>query len=178
MQLSDADRLLITPGLSLLCDVSGKPMDTPEARVMMVAIALQESRFKYRAQIGGPARCYFQFELMGGVLGVLTHSSSREYASQVCKRMDYESNRTIVYSSIADNGALAACFARLLLWTDPRALPRVDDPGAAWDTYIRNWRPGKPHPDTWPDLHAQARAHVESSPRGVAVHWKVAGDFA
>ena len=163
MNIADADRLLITPALSLLVEVSGKPMDTPEARVMLIAIALQESRLSYRAQIRGPARGYWQFEQGGGVRGVLTHPASQRYAETIAERLDYEPGVSIVYEALADNDVLAASCARLLLWTDPRALPGIDDVDTAWDTYIRNWRPGKPHPDTWADMHDQAAAYVRAA---------------
>ncbi|OMG90710.1 hypothetical protein [Achromobacter xylosoxidans] len=42
----------INPTLALL----PAAMDTPAARVMLLAIGLQESRFVRRRQIGGPAR--------------------------------------------------------------------------------------------------------------------------
>jgi len=56
---------------------------------------------------------------------------------------------------------LAAGVARLLLWTDPKALPAIGDADAGWSLYLRTWRPGKPHPKTWPALYAQAMAVVE-----------------
>ena len=37
-------------------------MDSAKARVMLLAIGLQESRFEHRRQIGGPARGFWQFE--------------------------------------------------------------------------------------------------------------------
>ncbi|MNL86831.1 hypothetical protein D3C87_2157110 [compost metagenome] len=57
---------------------------------------------------------------------------------------------------------LAAGVARLLLWTDPKTLPSIGDVDAAWALYLRTWRPGKPHPQTWPALHALAVAEVNS----------------
>ena len=55
---------------------------------------------------------------------------------------------------------LAAAFARLLLFTDPRRLPDVGDAGGAWNFYIRTWRPGKPRRATWDALYAQAQRVV------------------
>jgi hypothetical protein len=49
-------------------------------------------------------------------------------------------------------------FARLLLWTDPRAMPREMDEG--WACYLRNWRPGKPHFHAWGDNWRLAREAV------------------
>ncbi len=58
---------------------------------------------------------------------------------------------------------LACAFARLLLFTDPRPLPALGNPQAAWDYYVRNWRPGKPHRDTWDALYAKALATIRNT---------------
>lgn len=50
---------------------------TPEAKVMLLAIGLQESRFEHRRQIKGPARGFWQFEAGGGTAGVLRQRSPR-----------------------------------------------------------------------------------------------------
>ena len=63
MDYKEALNKVIIPGLKLL----PPKFDTPEARVMMLAIGMQESRFLHRKQIGGPARGFFQFEEGGGV---------------------------------------------------------------------------------------------------------------
>jgi len=49
------------------------------------------------------------------------------------------------------NDALAVGFSRLLLLSDPSALPVPVEASAdaAWDYYKRNWRPGAPHPEKW-----------------------------
>ena len=59
--------------------------DSREARVLLLAIAGQESNLAYRKQVGGPAMGLFQFEQGGGVRGVLTHPASRTYVRMVCQ---------------------------------------------------------------------------------------------
>ncbi len=55
-----------------------------------------------------------------------------------------------VYEAIRYNDNLAVVFARLLLYTDPRPLPSVESEYIeSWEYYLRNWRPGKPHHETW-----------------------------
>ncbi|AZS78599.1 hypothetical protein ELS24_09180 [Achromobacter spanius] len=146
----------ITPALALL----PAKMDTPVARVMLLAIGLQESRFVYRRQIGGPARGFWQFEKGGGGRGVLLHTSTREHAQTVCKARSVPATADVVYEVLDKDDVLAAAFARLLLWSDPKALPSIGDVDAAWALYQRTWRPGKPHPKAWPDLYRQAVAEV------------------
>jgi len=122
---------------------------------MLLAIGLQESRFEHREQIGGPARGFWQFEA-GGVRGVLTHPASRDYAQAVCETRHVAPMAPTVLRRLAVDDLLACAFARLLLYTDPRALPAVGKGGEAWAYYLRNWRPGKPRARSWNGFYAQA----------------------
>lgn len=149
MDLIDVDHIL-THALSLLPD----RLNSTAARVQLLAIGLQESEFRYRSQIGGPARSFWQFE-RGGVRGVMRHPSSSALALAVCSARDVRFDDQVIYNRLAVDDILAAAFARLLLWTDPRAIP--DDADAAWLMYLRNWRPGKPHPEKWPDNYRRAK---------------------
>lgn len=144
----------VFPALRLLPE----KMDTKPARAMMIAIALQESRIRHRAQIGGPARGYWQFEQGGGVRGVLTHAASSPHIRAVLKALDYAEGSTpeACYVAIQHNDILAACFARLLLWTLPDPLPGATDVEGSWRQYLRAWNPGKPHPASWPRFYSQA----------------------
>lgn len=153
----------ITSALSML----PAAMDTPQARVMLLAIGLQESRFTHRRQMvgnpprpTGPAKGFWQFERGGGCKGVVTHLASRYWMHKVCEACKVPFNATAIWHGIEHDDVLAAAAARLLLFTDPRRLPEIGDVSGAWNLYIRTWRPGKPHRQTWDELHAQAvRAH-------------------
>ena len=131
-------------------------LDSAKARMMMLVIGLQESRFEHRHQIGGPAHGFWQFERGGGVRGVLMHKTSAVDAVKVCHERGVGSTVIEVYDRIEHDDILAACFARLLLLTDPRPLPIIGDMDGSWDYYERNWRPGKPHRGTWDGLYSQA----------------------
>lgn len=135
-------------------------MTSPQAEVMLLAIGLQESRFTHRRQIGGPARGFWQFEKGGGVVGVLRHPSSKDIAVRVCDARGVAPVAEQVYQRLEHDDVLAAAFARLLLWTDPGKLPELGEADSAWRLYLRTWRPGKPHPGTWPLLYGQALAEV------------------
>jgi hypothetical protein len=130
--------------------------DTREANVLLLAIGLQESKFEHRLQVGGPARGFWQFERGGGVTGVLSHEDTRDYAKAVCAIRTVATFTANVYAALADDDLLACSFARLLLWSDPSPLPELGHAGAAWEYYLRNWRPGKPHERTWGDYYSQA----------------------
>lgn len=146
-------------------------MDSDRARVMLFAIGLQESRFTARRQllkVGGemrpigPAKGFWQFERGGGCRGVVDHPASRYWMHQACQARGVAFNATAIWNAIESDDVLAAVAARLLLFTDPRKLPECVDAAAGWNLYARTWRPGKPHRQTWDDLHAQALRHVMS----------------
>lgn len=137
------------------------PMTSPEARVMLYAIGLQESRFLHRRQIvngkpTGPAKGFWQFERGGGCRGVVEHPASRYWMHRVCAAREVKFTAQGVWDAIQHDDVLAAAAARLLLFTDPKRLPALGDEKGAWALYMRVWRPGKPHPQTWPGLYAEA----------------------
>lgn len=137
-------------------EVLPSKFNSREANVLLLTIGLQESRFEHRLQIGGPARGFWQFERGGGVAGVLSHEETRDYAKAVCAIRTVATFTANVYAALADDDLLACSFARLLLWSDPHPLPELGHAGAAWEYYLRNWRPGKPHERTWGDFYSQA----------------------
>lgn len=139
----DLVQLAILPALRLLPE----RMNSPAAVAMLIAIALQESGLRHRAQINGPARGWFQFEPIG-VAGVQQHHATRDLAAGIDILTRYQPSE--VYPAIQHNDVLAAAYARLLLWQWPGPLPggRLDvDEG--WTQYLKLWRPGKPHRERW-----------------------------
>lgn len=140
-------------------------MTTPQARVMLFAIGLQESRFEHRRQLikrsgalvpAGPAKGYWQFERGGGCRGVVEHAASRYWMHHICQARRIEFTAAAIWNALEMDDVTAAAAARLLLFTDPKRLPDVGDEDGAWSLYIRTWRPGKPHRDTWGKLYAEA----------------------
>lgn len=151
--------LAIEPAYLLLPD----RMRSKEATAMLLAIGLQESRFEHRRQIRGPARGFWQFERGGGVAGVLSHPASRVHASNALAALHYPAAPAVIHEALADNDVLAAVFARLLLFTDARPLPALTAlSDESWDYYIRNWRPGKPHRQTWDAFWSEGAANARA----------------
>lgn len=145
-------------------------MASKRAEVMLFAIGLQESRLIHRRQLLeregqlvpiGPATGLWQFERGGGVRGVMEHPATRFWAHSLCEARKVDFYRTKVWNALQHDDVLAAGFARLLLFSDRRALPEIGAQDAAWYYYRRNWRPGRPHPDTWPFCYQAAMAYVE-----------------
>lgn len=139
-------------------------MDSREARVMLVAIGLQESRFKHRRQLVGsppkpvgPAKSFWQAEQGGGMIhGVRRHVATAVAAAKLIAARGVQPNDRAVWDAVENDDVLAAGLARLLLWSDPHRLPAVGDAEGAWKLYLRTWRPGKPHRATWDALYAEA----------------------
>lgn len=139
---------------------------TPEAQAMMIVIALQESDFIHRQQlighhrnwwesIKGPAVSFWQFERIG-IRGVLTHHSTRQKAAEICEMFGYPTDVEVLHQALKHNDLLAACFARLLLYTVPQRLPSKNEPAEGWNQYLIAWRPGKPSQHRWSDRWAKA----------------------
>lgn len=155
MTLSEIIAKAINPAHELL----PAKMDSVQARVMMLTTGLQESRFEHRRQMGnGPARSFWQFERGGGVKGVMTHAASRDHMQALCVTRRVPFTAQAIWEAIEFDDVLAAGATRLLYWTDPGKLPAVTDAAASWALYLRTWRPGKPHPETWPAYHRTARS--------------------
>lgn len=154
----------LNPALALL----PARMDSLAARVQLLANGLQESRLTQRVQRvagggKGPARGLWQFERQGGVRGVLTHQQTAPLALHVCQARQVSAVTSVVWAELETDDVLAAAFARLYLFADAAPLPALGQTDAAWACYLRTWRPGKPHPETWPAFYAQALAFVLST---------------
>ncbi|HEX7795334.1 MAG TPA: hypothetical protein VF456_13325 [Vicinamibacterales bacterium] len=137
-------RTAILPAFGLLPEA----MDGPQARAMVLAIALQESDLRYRQQRGGPARGFVQFE-RGGIEGVLLHPSATLKAADLCRSLNVDATTDAVYEAIAYQDVLCAGFARLALWTCPLPLASPSEPPAGWRLYVEAWKPGKPRAGDW-----------------------------
>lgn len=146
---------IITPALLLL----PPRMTSDRAIAELLAIQAQEDPEKRRRQWPeGPARGLWQFEREGGVAGVLRHALTSAHAHSVCHTLGNAGTVASVYHQLEHDDILAACFARLLLWTIPQGLPGEDEPEEGWNQYIKAWRPGKPKKRTWAENFKNAWA--------------------
>ncbi len=146
MTLGEIVATALDPALALL----PPKMDTREARVMLLAIGLQESRFIDRRQLvgspprpTGPAKSFWQAEQGGGMVnGVRAHAATRDLAAQLYRARGVAADNAAIWNAIEHDDVLAAALARLLLWSDPGRLPGIGDEQGAWLLYLRTWRPG------------------------------------
>lgn len=160
--LARIEETAMAPAFALL----PQNMNTPKARVQMLATGLQESRFEHRYQVvsgggKGPARGFWQFERgtkasRGGVWGVYLHPASNEHLRLLCRARDVSFDPTPIWEQLEHDDVLAAGVARLLYWTNPKPLPDLGDAQGAWDYYESTWLPGKPHRHTWNAFYTDA----------------------
>jgi hypothetical protein len=160
-------KAVIIPGAAWLEDLTGitSPVD---AQRMLLAVAAKESDLKDRAQITnsgvGKARSFWQGEVTGGmvtgVMGLYNPSKPSPFprvttaAKVLCEAASVRWDRDAVWRAIEGHDRLAYALARLLLLTDPYAIPRDGDAG--WAAYQRIWRPGVPNQPKWPASWAKA----------------------
>jgi len=128
---------------------------SPLAERFLLAIALQESGLRYRRQVvaggaeNGPASSFWQFEKGGGCKGVLAHRLTAQPMAAICAAYNVAPDAQSLWEAMRFQDIVAACAARLLVFTLPVLLPTTENQG--WAQYISAWRPGKPHPETWAD---------------------------
>jgi len=138
----------------------------------VTAIAGQESGWQHRRQLGigdyfpqrVGARGYWQFESTWGgpvALNDVMMSTGRQIEA-VCAALDIPCDERALYEACAWNDTLACAMARLLLWLHPAPLPAVGDKEGGWQYYLRQWRPGAPHPSAWGARYDAALAAVKS----------------
>lgn len=159
MELAQVISTILIPAMAEL----PQKMSSDEASVVLLTIGQQESNFEHRYQVlsggrKGPARSFWQGEETGGMVkGVMTHPATKDLAQKLYIAHGVAPNTRAVWQAIETDDILACALARLLLWSDPYPLPKLGDINAAWDLYAeRTWRPGKPHPETWPAYYRAA----------------------
>lgn len=137
---------MIRKGLQHLPPTMSKNID--RVLVAMLAIGLQESKFEHKFQVvntpgvKGPARGFWQFESGGGVKGIMRHPASKPHLEKACRELGVPFEQRAIWLALEHNDDLAVVCARLLLYTDAKALPLVPDEQGMWEYYLRNWRPG------------------------------------
>lgn len=157
---------IMTTGIEPALQLLPEKLDSPIARVMLLSIGLQESRFLYRRQIVGgraigAAKSYWQGERTGGMVrGVRTHPASQGWAHTLYKALGVRALDLEIWNQIEHDDVLAAGLARLLLWTDPFKLPALGDAQGGWKLYERTWRPGRPHRASWDAYYRRSLAYV------------------
>jgi len=136
-------------------------MSSPEAKAMLIATGLQESQFRFRKQhYQGPARGFWQFEMGGATRGLIEHPVTGPILRPLLDKLCYSTYPADVWNAIEHNDVLACVMARLLLYTVPAKLPGPTDVEEGWRQYQWAWRPGKPHPERWPENFSKAWQEV------------------
>lgn len=155
--------LIIGPTLSELTAFDKKPgLDSSQADVMMLAIAIQESGLKARRQMPkGPARGYWQIEPPTAIDTLIRYRPARDFCTAIGIKIPtlsevggelkkYASAVKEFQSALEWNDSAAGAIARGILRLDKKPLPAVGDEADAWSCYLRCWRPGNERPEKWP----------------------------
>ena len=146
LTLAQVTERALNPALEIL----PPSLDTKEARVLLLTIGDQESNYEHRRQLvgkpprpTGPAKSFWQGERGGGMVqGVRTHKHTKKLAEVVYADRGVPAENQAIWDTIEHDDVLAAALARLLLYSDPFVLPKLGDEEAAWQYYLRTWRPG------------------------------------
>jgi hypothetical protein len=139
--------------------------DSPEARVMLLAIGLQESRSSPRG-----ASTVMVLRAASGsssavavVVGVLTSAASRDYARRrLLKLRNVAPSADSVWRRLEFDDLLAAAICPPDALGQPASMPALGRGGEAWDYYKATWRPGRPRVRTWNGYYAQALEQVRA----------------
>lgn len=185
MSLSESQRpesilqYMLRPAMQTLVKLGFKGSIDSRVEQMLLTISGQEADFKFRDQQEiingrmvdgalGPALGLLQFEKgtmssRGGVSGVMLHASSRVWMQAACAEFKIAFDNDSIWRAQKTNDLFAFITGRLLLFTDPYAVPT--DVNAAWTCYAqRLWRPGKPHPSKWPGYWKTAQETIKVNP--------------
>ncbi|EHM01216.1 hypothetical protein HMPREF9946_02177 [Acetobacteraceae bacterium AT-5844] len=148
-------RTMIEPGAAWTEAVCGVTSSTAAKRFLL-AVAAKESDLSHRYQVlnsgaAGPARSFWQGEVTGGMVrGIFRFPAQRitDAGRALCAAAHVQWNEQAIWRAIEGHDLLAYGLARLLLLTDPYAVPETES--GAWTCYMdRLWRPGAPNKPKW-----------------------------
>lgn len=140
--------------------------DSPQARLQLLATAIQESAMTHLEQVHGPARSFFQEE-PNGIKAVIGNPSVSRILFDYCQRHGISFDEPDIYAAVATEPGqpLACVVARCLLLADAHPLPAIGDEEGAWQCYFRNWRPGKPDRSRWVESYRSAVEVMDGQPK-------------
>lgn len=125
----------------------GIPASAQE-RVMLTAIAGQESDWSNVQQSNGPARGYWQIQ-ENDCADILENPATSRYAKAACSALGIEPTGQAVYAALLNDPRVQATISRLNLWADPYSLPAVGDGSGSYAYYLAAWCPGRPSNARW-----------------------------
>ena len=158
---------ILIPALSWFHKVVPSIPASEAEQLMLTVIPGQESDWSNVQQAnGGIARGFYQ-QQQNNLDDILSNRATDAKAIMVCTTLGVQPTAAAVYAALLGNTKLQVAFARLGLWADPEPLPAVGDELAAWDTYLRCWRPGAPARARWAEVYPQALAAIQQGTQTV-----------
>jgi len=147
--------IAILPGATI---AAAHGLDSPEARLLLMAVAGQESAWAARQQVPvAYAHGYWQEEIEA-VQQAFDGRETGPIIRALCEGLDVPDDAATVFEAIVWCDPLAYLVARLTLLPDPEPLPVIGDEAAALAYYRRTWRPGSFAPSRWVGRYQAALA--------------------
>lgn len=140
---------ILQPGVAYTYEEQGllaPRWDTIDSQALLLVIAHHESGLTHRHQINGPAVGWWQFEKGGGTKQIFSTALGRRALSDFHIPLDLDS----AHLAVEYNDTIAFVYARLLLFSDPFAIPPYDgSKNDLFQYYDHLWRPGKPRENSF-----------------------------
>lgn len=140
----------------------GPKYSAPEAQLMCVATALQETRLQTRVQTNGPARGFTQTQ-ENSIADVKNNPASKVLFCKWCDILGIPYDPTRIYGRLTSRDDVDAAMFRLRLWCEPKPIPAIGDMTGAWLAYCDVQRPGKPDLSRWEQVYPQALATLQAA---------------
>lgn len=163
MTPEDFYRVILVPAADFARSIHA-PLDTPEARVAMMATAGYESNWTDRAQ--QPSRIALGFWMnQENAVRLLQQSPFGRDLGNACRALAIPfPGPALIHAASEWNDAIAYFIARGLAWCDPHPLAAIGDEEGAWQGYLRAQNPDVRNRARWSRVYQAAASVNEGKP--------------
>lgn len=138
-------------------------MDSPEARLLVLATGAQETQYLTRQQDDGPARGLFQMQI-NDIRDLMNNQMSGNHVWTLCGVLGVTYGSNAMFDALLTDDLFAAAMCRLNYWCIPRPLPAIGDVVGCYAYYELAQRPGKPSYSRWKQTaYPQALAAITAT---------------
>ena len=163
MTASEFYTTILIPAAQFAADIN-PALDTPPARLQMLATAGYESRWEYRAQFGGGPALGYWMDQQNAVQLLLDHPAAGPLLRRAAEALGIAPHAAAIHAASENTDAIAYLIARLLAWCDPHPVPAIGDEEGCWHAYLRAQNPGAVSRERWAEVYPQAAACFQPEP--------------
>lgn len=166
MNPSDFYQRILAPSAALAAGILPS-LDSPAARLQMLATAGYESDWTWRRQEPVAVALGFWMNQQNAVELLLRSPFGQhliEGARTLCIGLDAGS----IHAASEFNDPIAYLIARGLAWCDPHPLAAIGDEEACWQAYLRAQNPGARSRQRWAAVYPLALATIQPQSAGTA----------